>query len=118
MGTNDEVRALLAAQQAEHSARAAELEADLAALTAVRQGESDDDEHDPEGVTLSSEWSMLSALLESARDKARQADDAIVRLENGTYGICADCGQPIPVEQLEVRPFRESCVSCASKKPA
>jgi len=80
-----------------------------------RVGSNDDDEHDPEGVTLSSEWSRLSGLAEAAQAELRQVDEALVRMDAGTYGICAHCGRPIPPERLEVRPFAEYCVACAEK---
>ena len=112
MGRNDELREILRELQERTGARVRKLEVDLDSLTTARRGSSDDDEHDPEGVTLSGEWSMLTGLLESARDDARQADEAMARLEAGAYGVCASCGQPIPAGQLEVRPARERCVAC------
>lgn len=94
-------------------ARAERLERRLAQLTRDRRAESDDDEHDPEGETLSAQWSMLAGLRESAAENVRLADAAIRRLEAGSYGICVKCGNPIPREQLEARPFRQECVTCA-----
>ncbi|EYT52160.1 molecular chaperone DnaK [Leucobacter sp. UCD-THU] len=112
--TRDEaVRAGLVELRAQTDARAARLEAELDALTRARRSESDDDEHDPEGVTLSSQWSMLAGLLASAREDARAADAAVRRFEAGEYGICPACGRPIPEGQLEARPFRERCVACS-----
>ncbi|WP_336660709.1 TraR/DksA family transcriptional regulator [Leucobacter sp. USHLN153] len=102
----------LRAEQERLAARVARLEADLDALTRARRGSVDDDEHDPDGEPLSARWSLLAGLLESARADARLADAAMRRIEAGTYGVCASCGQPIPEGQLEVRPFRERCVSC------
>lgn len=84
-------------------------------LTRDREGSNDDDEHDPEGVTLSSEWSRLTGLAEAAVAELRQVDDALARLDSGTYGICANCGNPIAAARLEVRPFAEYCVACAEK---
>ena len=115
MSEHEALRALLLAERQRIDARVAQLEADSAALTDARRGESDDDEHDPEGVTLSSQWSMLGGLLEGAREDARQAEEAVQRLADGGYGVCGSCGRPIPVAQLEVRPFREHCVACASR---
>ncbi|WP_449279179.1 TraR/DksA family transcriptional regulator [Leucobacter sp. GX0328] len=93
--------------------RVAKLEADLDALTRARRSESDDDEHDPEGETLSAQWSLRAGLLEDARATLRQADAALGRLAAGTYGVCIVCGGPIPEGQLEARPFRDQCVKCA-----
>lgn len=114
MTAEEGLRALLDEAQQRLRARVAKLEGELGRLTRARRSESDDDEHDPEGVTLSSQWSMLAGILESARDDARQADDAVRRFDAGTYGVCATCREPIPFGQLEARPFRERCVRCAS----
>ncbi|MDR2998672.1 MAG: TraR/DksA C4-type zinc finger protein [Microbacterium sp.] len=99
--------------RAEAAARAESAASALQELVHDREGSNDDDEHDPEGVTLSSEWSRLSALADAAADELRQVDDALARVDAGTYGICAGCGKPIPAERLEVRPFADRCVACA-----
>ena len=41
-------------------------------------------------------------------------DDALQRLFDGDYGICQDCGQPIPEARLEVRPYAIYCTKCKS----
>lgn len=86
----------------------------LAQLTRDRD-EPADDEHDPEGVTLSTEWSRLSALVEAAQTEVRQVEDALARWDAGTYGVCASCGRRIPAARLKVRPFAELCVPCAEQ---
>lgn len=112
----DDARARLTALRAESAARAEAAAATLAELVHDRQGQNDDDEHDPEGVTLSSEWSRLSALSDAAALELQQVDDALARVDAGTYGICAGCGRPIPDGRLEIRPFAEFCVACAEKR--
>ncbi|MEW2010920.1 MULTISPECIES: TraR/DksA C4-type zinc finger protein [unclassified Microbacterium] len=110
-----DLRALLQERRAEAEARVRATSATLAELMHDREGSNDDDEHDPEGVTLSSEWSRLAGLAEAAQAELRQVDEALMRMDAGTYGICAHCGRPIPPERLEVRPFAEYCVACAEK---
>lgn len=105
----------LARLRAEAVARAAATRAALDELTHDREGANDDDEHDPEGVTLSSEWSRLTGLAEAAASELQQVDVAIERWDAGTYGVCANCGRPIPDARLEVRPFATHCVACAEK---
>ena len=114
MSHEDEARELLTSLRQIADDRLARAEAALAALTRDRLSESDDDEHDPEGVPLSAEWSRLTGLVESARTELGQIDDALARVEVGEYGICAACGKAIPRERLEVRPFASTCVPCAS----
>ncbi len=112
----DEVRlrALLRAMKTQAEARVRATADVLAELTHDREGSNDDDEHDPEGVTLSSEWSRLTGLAEAAASELQQVDDALARMDAGTYGICLNCGRPIPAARLEIRPFAEHCVACAT----
>ena len=111
----ERLRALLTAMRAQADARVRATGAILDELTHDREGSNDDDEHDPEGVTLSSEWSRLTGLAEAAASELRQVDDAIARLDADAYGLCANCGRPIPAGRLEARPFATHCVACAEK---
>ena len=43
-------------------------------------------------------------------------DLALQRLDEGTYGVCAQCGGPIPVERLLAKPSVSLCVSCQESK--
>jgi RNA polymerase-binding protein DksA len=43
-----------------------------------------------------------------------QVDAALERMDDGTYGICTRCGNPIPLARLELRPYGATCVACAS----
>ena len=74
-----------------------------------------DDEHDPEGATVGFERAQVAALIGAAEEKLGEIDDAIARLEGGSYGICETCGEPIPFERLLARPGARSCVSCAER---
>ena len=40
---------------------------------------------------------------------------ALARMDEGTYGTCAECGEEIPEARLEARPLSVTCVSCAAK---
>ena len=41
---------------------------------------------------------------------------ALKRLDEGTYGICMSCGNPIPPERLEFRPNAVRCVACKEQR--
>jgi DnaK suppressor protein len=43
-------------------------------------------------------------------------DAAIERQQAGTYGICADCGEPIGDERLAARPAALRCIACESRR--
>lgn len=108
-------RELLDGLRSQAEARLAETRAALGDLTRDREGSNDDDEHDPEGVPLSAEWSRLTGLADAAALTLHEIDDALARLDAGTYGVCAECGLPIPAARLEARPFATYCVACAEK---
>ena len=44
----------------------------------------------------------------------RRIDAALVRLENGAYGTCEECGEPINPKRLEFDPTATLCIGCAS----
>jgi DnaK suppressor protein len=43
-------------------------------------------------------------------------DDALQRIEHGTYGFCSECGNLIDKERLEAVPHAHQCVKCKMKK--
>ncbi|MEV5040883.1 TraR/DksA family transcriptional regulator [Microbacterium sp. LMI1x-1-1.1] len=104
----------LRARERELQAQLARLDADDAALRVDRSDATADDEHDPEGSTLSGEWQRVDALRSSTRDELAQVAAALSRVDAGTYGVCERCGRPIPEARLEVRPQATMCVACAS----
>jgi RNA polymerase-binding protein DksA len=42
----------------------------------------------------------------------RAIESALLRIARGEFGICLDCGQPIPIARLEANPTAERCISC------
>jgi DnaK suppressor protein len=80
------------------------------AMTAARADANSDDEHDPEGATIGFEWSQADALRSGLRQRLAEVDAALARIADGTYGICAVCGEPIPSARLEARPTTDRCI--------
>jgi DnaK suppressor protein len=59
----------------------------------------------------------LGISLMEMRNRRRQSiDEAITRLHEGTYGICADCGVEISERRLQAVPFAKLCVECQSRE--
>lgn len=108
----------LRALHAEAVARVARLDSDIAALRADRAADNADDEHDPEGVTLSSEWARLEGLRSAALTELADVEAAVARVADGDDGRCADCGGIIPVARLVARPTATRCVECAARAEA
>ncbi len=52
------------------------------------------------------------ALLEARTQQRIQLDEALRRLDEGTYGICEDCETPISPGRLRALPFARRCVAC------
>ncbi|EKD38754.1 MAG: hypothetical protein ACD_75C00621G0006, partial [uncultured bacterium] len=50
------------------------------------------------------------------RDRERKLlskiDEAIARIDDGSYGICEDCGEEIGLKRLEARPVTTLCIDC------
>lgn len=110
--------ALLAAQRAEREAEARALADSLSDVRAARSDGTADDEHDPEGSTLSSDWSRISGLLGAVRARVDAIDRAIARIDAGTYGVCLRRGEPISLDRLEALPAAELCIACAREAEA
>ncbi|WP_156759401.1 TraR/DksA family transcriptional regulator [Microbacterium karelineae] len=89
---------------------------DLSELASARSAATADDEHDPEGTTISEEWSRLTGIDAEARAELSAIDAALARLDADEYGVCVSCGRGIPVARLRVRPTATMCVECASRR--
>ena len=87
---------------------------DLESLFAASADSNADDEHDPEGQTIAYERSQLSAFIQTAQAHLSDIEAATLRLQQGSYGICEVCGQPIPAARLEARPTARTCVAHAA----
>jgi len=57
-------------------------------------------------------------LLSDGVDVLEMIDEALQRLEDSEYGICLDCGEPIPRKRLEAKPYAKYCTRCKSKREA
>jgi DnaK suppressor protein len=109
MTTRESLERLLADAEAESGA----LERDLASVFEASRSSNADDEHDPEGATIAFERAQLTATLAATRQRAAELRAALVRHDDGAYGICERCGKPIPAARLEARPDARTCVTCA-----
>jgi RNA polymerase-binding transcription factor len=52
------------------------------------------------------------ALLEARTQERIQLDEALRRLDEGTYGVCEDCEEPISPARLRALPFARRCIAC------
>ncbi len=70
-----------------------------------------DDENAAE-VSLYSDRLTLERALERG---LKEVNDALNRIDQGTYGTCRFCNEFIPLERLLVRPTSASCVKCKER---
>lgn len=62
------------------------------------------------------EWEMCLALKQRAESKARSLEIAIQKADEGDYGLCEICRQPIDPARLAILPHTKRCIQCAQKK--
>jgi RNA polymerase-binding transcription factor DksA len=106
-------RSVLVAERARSERLLADVERSMQDVSDAREGSNSDDEHDPEGATLAWERGSLGAVRNDAQRRIEQVDRALERLESGTYGLCAEDGEPIPEARLRVVPWATTCVQHA-----
>jgi DnaK suppressor protein len=58
----------------------------------------------------------LQALGSQDLKRLQLIESALVRIENGHYGVCMSCGKKIPRERLEAIPYAFLCVECKSSE--
>jgi DnaK suppressor protein len=77
---------------------------------------------DPEGgdvcdiASSDRERELTLRLSERGREKLREIEDALERVEDGSFGACEQCDAKIPKGRLKVMPFSTTCVACKSKQ--
>ena len=62
-----------------------------------------------------SEADRTLATLQTAQSQRSQVLEAMERLAAGRYGICTECGRPVPEGRLEARPEAARCLTCQSR---
>ncbi len=56
----------------------------------------------------------MEALNQHAANRLKSVEAALTRLRNGRYGVCLQCGAPIPEERLRAIPYAVLCIKCKS----
>lgn len=58
------------------------------------------------------ERELMIELIQNGEDSVRNIDDALERIEEGTFGICEACEKKINRERLKAVPYASLCISC------
>src|SRR6266508_4418588 len=74
------------------------------------------DNHLGDIATATFDREMASTLEENSTHVLAEIDAALVRIDEGTYGICQRCGNPIGEERLEALPWATLCIDCKRKQ--
>ena len=98
----DDVRRRLADERSQTQARLASLTGDHDAIVAASRD------------TIAFERSQIGALVRQVRGHLAEVDAALLRVSDGTYGVCERCGSPIGEARLEALPAARLCIRCAS----
>ena len=109
-----EIRKELEEQERELRGEITEAESAWAALQRDSGEGSGDDQADAGTKTFEREHEM--SLAANSRDLLSQVERALQRLDNGTYGICENCGEPIGKARLQAFPRATLCVTCKQRE--
>lgn len=93
-----------------------DLRARLAEMGLLSGGELSFDQNFADSSQVTAERGEVEALAGNLRDSLTDVDAALVKLDNGTFGVCEGCGQQIPPARLEAKPAAKLCMECASKR--
>lgn len=92
-------------EQLQEQARALDEEADIRRW---RDAGFDDDPADTGSANVERERAQSLAL--HARRLMVQIEDALKRMDHGTYGVCERCGEPIEAARLDAIPYATLCL--------
>jgi len=70
------------------------------------------DNHPADTATATLDREIDYTLEENSSRVLSEIDGALRRIDDGTYGTCADCGREIPTERLEASPWASLCIDC------
>ncbi len=105
----DEIKQILLQMKAE---TLKEISKSVKSTSDLPTGEPSGDIYDQASSERDRELGLL--LGDREREKLRNIDEALLRFEEGEYGICEECGDEIPIGRLKVMPFARYCVRCKS----
>jgi RNA polymerase-binding transcription factor len=74
------------------------------------------DNHLADTATETYDREVDYSLEENSEHVLADIDAALKRIDDGTYGLCADCGHQIAEERLEARPWATLCIGCQRER--
>ena len=74
------------------------------------------DNHLADTATETYDRELDYTLEENSEHVLAEIQAALKRIEEGTYGVCSNCGKPIPEERLEALPWATLCIDCQRQR--
>jgi len=68
--------------------------------------------------TIETDRNFMLRIRDRERQLAGKIRKALLRIENGTFGICEKCEEEISFKRLEARPVTTQCIDCKTKEEA
>jgi DnaK suppressor protein len=92
---------------------------DEAMRTANGMGEVREHFPDPsDRASLEGNRNLTLRIRDRERKLLSKIDEALIRIDDGTYGICEECGNDISVDRLKARPVTTLCIACKAEQEA
>jgi DnaK suppressor protein len=66
-------------------------------------------------ANLETDRNFLLRIRDRERKLILKIKEALARIEDGTFGICEECGEEISEERLKARPVTTLCIACKTK---
>lgn len=85
----------------------------------TRERRKTDEEDLMDDIDLASseqDQSMTYRMRDRERNLIKKIDKALAKIEEGTYGTCENCEEPIGIKRLEARPVAELCITCKEEQ--
>ena len=74
------------------------------------------DQNFADSSQVTAERGEAEALANSLKETLAEVEHALAKFEEGTYGLCENCGEPIAPARLEAKPGARLCINCASRR--
>jgi RNA polymerase-binding protein DksA len=92
------------------------LKSELAAMPVHDGGAIGYSTHQADDATEAFEQAKGLAMRQNTERLLSQVERALARFEDGTYGLCGNCGRPIDPARLEALPYAQLCLDCQSRQ--
>ena len=89
------------------------LRAQIAALEVGNEGSPTYDDNFADSGQVAAEQGENQALLRQFQEQLDEVDHALAKFDEGTFGLCEACGQPIAEPRLEAMPATRFCIEHA-----